>query len=140
MTFVPAIIGCVSMVGIVIFAATKAEDVLLMILRWAPKAPEKKLSPEDELLFLIMMLMVLVFGTGFFYTGTHLWGCFMAGMCLAKLHSAHHVWVKQTKRMTSWMIRIFFSCTVAFAIPVEELLSIKAFAFGSIMGVFACIA
>jgi hypothetical protein len=95
--------------------------------------------PEDELTFVTMMVMVFLFGLGFFFTGTHLWGSFMAGMCLARSHYYHHVWVKQTKRMTSWMIRIFFACTVAFAIPVAKLLSIDAFWKGSIMGIFACI-
>ena len=36
------------------------------------------------------------------------WGCFIAGMsfaCLEPAHHAHHVWVRQTKRVTSWMIR-----------------------------------
>ena len=36
------------------------------------------------------------------------WGCFIAGMsfaCLQPAHHAHHVWVRQTKRVTSWMIR-----------------------------------
>jgi len=37
------------------------------------------------------------------------------------------------------MIRIFFSCTVAFSIPVLKLLSFPAFWKGSIMGIFACI-
>merc|ERR1719502_2643969 len=41
--------------------------------------------------------------------------------------------------MTSWMIRIFFACTVAFAIPVGELISIEAFWKGSIMGIGPCI-
>jgi len=140
MTFLPAIIGVFAMCGIVVFAATYADKVVLAALKLAPKKPEKKLSPEDELLFFLMMMSVLVLGTAFFFTGTHLWGCFMAGMCLAKVHSAHHVWVKQTKRMTSWMIRIFFACTVAFSIPLMELLSIDAFWKGSIMGIVACIA
>jgi len=47
--------------------------------------------------------------------------------------------VKQTKRMTTWMIRIFFSCTVAFSIPVMKLLSISAFWKGSILGIVACV-
>merc|ERR1719424_2284090 len=140
MTFLPAIIGVIAMTGTVIFAATYAEPVILGIVAMAPKKPEKKLSPEDELLFFVMMVMVIVFGTGFFYTGTHLWGCFMAGMCLAKLHVAHHVWVKQTKRVTSWMIRIFFACTVAFSIPIGQLLSLEAFWKGTIMGIGPCIA
>merc|ERR1719221_655386 len=53
---------------------------------------------------------------------------------------AHHVWVKQTKRLTSWMIRIFFCSTVAFAIPVTQLLSFEAFWKGSIMGIGPCVA
>jgi len=140
MTFLPAIIGVVAMIGVVVVAATVAEPGLKALLAFSPKKPDRKLSPEDELLFLIMMLMVIVFGTGFFYTGTHLWGCFMAGMCLPKLHVAHHVWVKQTKRVTSWMIRIFFACTVAFSIPIDKLLSLDAFWKGSIMGIGPCIA
>merc|ERR1712060_606767 len=53
---------------------------------------------------------------------------------------AHHIWVRQTKRVTCWMIRIFFSCTVAFAIPVNQLLSIDAFLKGAVMGIGPCIA
>merc|ERR1712151_634844 len=38
------------------------------------------------------------------------------------------------------MLRIFFSCTVAFSIPVSELISFDAFWKGSIMGIGPCIA
>merc|ERR1712110_248701 len=41
--------------------------------------------------------------------------------------------------MTAWMLRIFFSCTVAFAIPYDSLFTLEAFAYGSIMGIVACI-
>lgn len=141
MTFLPAIIGLLLMGIVILYAATRADQDIEMVLNLMPAdPPKKKLSFKDEFLFFIMMIMVLVFGTVFFFTGTHLWGCFMAGMCLAKLHSAHHVWVKQTKRMTVWMIRIFFSCTVAFSIPVSALLSFGAIWKGAIMGIIPCIA
>jgi len=140
MTFLPAILGITGMVGILAFAATLALPTVEALLLLAPKRPGAKVSPVDELLFIMMMLLVLLLGTAFFFAGTHLWGCFMAGMCFAKLHIAHHVWVKQTKRVTSWMIRIFFSCTVAFSIPIDELISIDAFWKGTIMGIIPCIA
>jgi len=141
MTFLPAICGLLLMGLVIMYAATKADVHIEMMLAMMPQnPPKKKLSYQDEFLFFFMMIMVLVFGTVFFYTGTHLWGCFMAGMCLAKLHSAHHVWVKQTKRMTVWMIRIFFSCTVAFSIPVSALLSFGAIWKGALMGIGPCIA
>jgi len=97
---------------------------------------------KDELLFLMQILLLVVYSLITHLLGTHLWGCFIAGMsfaCLQPPHHAHHVWVKQTKRMTSWMIRIFFSCTVAFSIPVMTLMSFTAFWKGSIVGIFACI-
>jgi len=110
--------------------------------RVPPKAPGAKVSSQDEVLFLMMMIVLVVYATATYFLGTHLWGCFIAGMsfaCLDKNHHAHHVWVKQTKRATSWMIRIFFSATVAFSIPVSKLLSIEAFLKGSLMGIGPCI-
>eukprot|EP00930_Biecheleria_cincta_P066875 TRINITY_DN5319_c0_g1_i5.p1 TRINITY_DN5319_c0_g1~~TRINITY_DN5319_c0_g1_i5.p1 ORF type:complete len:635 (+),score=115.96 TRINITY_DN5319_c0_g1_i5:100-2004(+) len=116
------------------------EDYLLS------KMPDKKegakLAPRDQALFFFMFFLLFVYGTITHFLGTHLWGCFIAGMsfaCLNPPHHAHHVWVKQTKRMTSWMIRIFFAGTVAFSIPVMELLSIEAFWKGSILGIVACV-
>eukprot|EP00929_Paragymnodinium_shiwhaense_P004804 TRINITY_DN105_c0_g2_i2.p1 TRINITY_DN105_c0_g2~~TRINITY_DN105_c0_g2_i2.p1 ORF type:complete len:1030 (-),score=288.03 TRINITY_DN105_c0_g2_i2:191-3280(-) len=107
------------------------------------RVPSKKgltsITRQDECLFLIMFLTVTCYATFTDYLGTHLWGCFVAGMSFAKIHHAHHVWVRQVKRITVWMLRVFFSCTVAFAIPWEGLLSVEAFWKGSIVGIFACI-
>eukprot|EP00913_Durusdinium_trenchii_P028711 g26926.t1 len=102
-----------------------------------PKAEGAKISAADEALFLFMFALLFVYATITHFLGTHLWGCFIAGMsfaCLEPPHHAHHVWVKQTKRLTSWMIRIFFTGTVAFSIPLQQL-----FRAGSIMGIVACI-
>merc|ERR1712150_147435 len=91
------------------------------------------------------MGVLIVYGTITHFLGTHLWGCFIAGMSFAcideKGHEGHthHVWVRQTKRYTSWMIRIFFACTVAFSIPITELLSLESFLKGSIMGIGPCV-
>jgi len=113
------------------------------ILAKVPKKAEgAKISAADEALFLFMFALLFVYATITHFLGTHLWGCFIAGMsfaCLDPPHHAHHVWVKQTKRLTSWMIRIFFTGTVAFSIPLQQLLSFDAFWKGSIMGVVACI-
>mmetsp|Transcript_4125 Transcript_4125/g.10622 ORF Transcript_4125/g.10622 Transcript_4125/m.10622 type:complete len:557 (+) Transcript_4125:74-1744(+) len=111
-----------------------------------PAIPNKnenaKISSADEGLFLVMMVLLVGYSTATHYLGTHLWGCFIAGMsfaCLTPPHHAHHVWVKQTKRATGWMIRIFFACTVAFSIPIGKLLSFEAFWKGSLMGIGPCV-
>ncbi|CAJ1383461.1 unnamed protein product [Effrenium voratum] len=80
------------------------------ILAKVPKKAEgAKISAADEALFLFMFALLFVYATITHFLGTHLWGCFIAGMsfaCLDPPHHAHHVWVKQTKRLTSWMIRL----------------------------------
>uniref|UniRef100_A0A7S2JCM2 Cation/H+ exchanger transmembrane domain-containing protein n=1 Tax=Alexandrium andersonii TaxID=327968 RepID=A0A7S2JCM2_9DINO len=97
---------------------------------------------KDEVLFLGMMAVLVVYALITHLLGTHLWGCFMAGMsfaCLQPVGHAHHVWVTQTKRITTWMVRIFFACTVAFSIPVADLMSFNAFWKGTLMGIGPCI-
>jgi len=130
----------IAMVGAVKFWPYVISDIIL------PRIPQKnasaKVSSSDEALFVIMFALLIVYGTITHFLGTHLWGCFIAGMsfaCVKPLHHPHHVWVKQTKRITSWMIRVFFACTVAFSIPVSKLLSIEAFLKGSLMGIGPCI-
>mmetsp|Transcript_62606 Transcript_62606/g.174977 ORF Transcript_62606/g.174977 Transcript_62606/m.174977 type:complete len:539 (-) Transcript_62606:112-1728(-) len=129
----------VAMVGAVKFWPRMINNVILPRVRDVEGA---KVSRKDEVLFFLMMVVLLVYATITFFLGTHLWGCFIAGMsfaCLSNDHHAHHVWVKQTKRVTSWMIRIFFAATVAFAIPIDKLLSFEAFWKGSLMGIGPCI-
>mmetsp|Transcript_17983 Transcript_17983/g.41991 ORF Transcript_17983/g.41991 Transcript_17983/m.41991 type:complete len:1150 (+) Transcript_17983:115-3564(+) len=106
--------------------------------RIPPKQLPGGMSRQDEALLLLMFTLLLSYATFTWWLGTHLWGCFVAGMSFAMIHHAHHVWVAQLKRITVWMLRIFFSCTVAFAIPFDELLSITAVWQGGLMGIVAC--
>ena len=81
-----------------------------------------------------MFVLLFVYATIAHYPGTPLWGCYIAGMffaCFDPPHHAHHIWIKQMKRMTSRLIHIFFAGTAAFPIPVTKLLSLEAFWKGS---------
>merc|ERR1719215_1173929 len=93
----------------------------------------------DQALFLIMVAVLMAYAQITHLCGTHLWGCFIAGMSFATQQEAHHVWARQVKRVTCWFIRIFFAATLAWAIPVEQLFSLDAFWKGSIMGIGPCI-
>lgn len=137
------IIG-VAFMGIAMVGAVKfwPKAINEWILPRVPDNPNDKVPKKDQALFLIMMLLFVAYATITHFLGTHLWGCFIAGMsfaCIDKNGHGHHVWVKQTKRVTSWMIRVFFSATVAFSIPVASLLSFDAFWKGSIMGIGPCV-
>jgi hypothetical protein len=87
-----------------------------------------------------MLFTLLLYGEITHRCGTHLWGCFIAGMCFSTNKHSHHVWVRQVKRYTSWFLRIFFSCTLAWSIPVDKLFSLDALWKGSLMGIGPCIA
>mmetsp|Transcript_37267 Transcript_37267/g.68180 ORF Transcript_37267/g.68180 Transcript_37267/m.68180 type:complete len:611 (-) Transcript_37267:246-2078(-) len=104
-----------------------------------PPVQTGRKSHEHEALLFLMFCVLLAYAVVTWALGTHLWGCFVAGMSFAMVDKAHHVWVNQLKRITYWMLRIFFSCTVAFAIPFEELLSLEALWKGSVLGILACI-
>jgi len=140
MTFLPMVSGLIFMAVAVGAGATLSPKIISYILSKVPeKKPQAKLTTHHEVLFLWMVLVLIVYAQITHLCGTHLWGCFVAGMSFATWKEAHHIWVRQTKRLTCWMIRIFFSCTVAFAIPVHELLSPDAILKGAIMGIGPCI-
>jgi len=107
------------------------------------KIPETRahanVKRHDEVMWLLMFIVLLAYAQITHLCGTHLWGCFIAGMSFATREEAHHVWVRQVKRVTCWFIRIFFAATLAWAIPVEQLFSLDAFWKGSIMGIGPCI-
>jgi len=149
-TFFWSVVGVgfmiVATVMAVVFWPCMIQKVLLpcaeRIAKLSSDEVDPKLPYKDQALFFLMLCMLLGYATITFVCGTHLWGCFIAGMsfaCLEPHGHAHEVWVKQTKRVTSWMIRIFFSCTVAFSIPVTSLISVEAFWKGAIMGAGPCI-
>ena len=54
---------------------------------------------------------------------SHLLGCFIAGLCFCTQPVAHHVWQEQVKRILSWLLRVFFSATIGFEVPVKNFAS-----------------
>merc|ERR1719149_599165 len=67
--------------------------------------------------------------------GSHLLGAFVAGMCFVSVPRSHQVWVAQFKRIIRWLIRIFFSATVGFAVPLSEMFTLDAFLRGLVIGI-----
>merc|ERR1712187_1044517 len=90
-------------------------------------------------MWLLMFVTLAAYAQITHLCGTHLWGCFIGGMCFSTMHHAHHVWVRQVKRITVWFMRIFFACTLAWAIPVNDLFSLEAFWKGTLMGIGPCV-
>jgi len=100
------------------------------------------LPASDEVLFVAFVCLLLLYALITHLLGTHLWGCFVAGVSLACLQPqghAHRVWAKQTEQLTTWMVRLFFTCTVAFSVPIDPFFSLDVFWKGLLLGVGPCI-
>jgi Kef-type K+ transport system membrane component KefB len=139
--FLPLIAGCIFMVVAIIAAVTVWPKFISWLFSTVPEQkPDAKLTTHDEVMWLLMFVTLLIYSFITDLCGTHLWGCFIAGMSFATQHHAHHVWVRQVKRTNVWWMRIFFGCTLAWSIPISELFSIDAFWKGTIMGIGPCIA
>jgi len=122
-----------------------ADNLAYLAAKPGRDAADGSVTSREEALFFLMVSVLLGYAQATFFMGTHLWGCFVAGMSFALVregqhpHQAHHVWIRQMKRVTVWMTRIFYSCTVAFSIPVDHFLTIRSFGRGAILGVGPCI-
>jgi len=140
MGFFPLICGLVFMGVAIVAAVTVWPKVLTWVLSVVPETkPHAKLTRHDEVMWFIMFATLIAYAQITHLCGTHLWGCFIAGMSFATRHEAHHVWVRQVKKNTCWFLRIFFSCTLAWSIPVNSLFSVDAFWKGTLMGIGPCI-
>ena len=84
------------LLGILFMAITIPGAVLFWprFLKWLfskiPETnPDAKLTRHHEIMFIILMATLIVYGHITFLCGTHLWGCFIAGMSFATQHDAH---------------------------------------------------
>jgi Kef-type K+ transport system membrane component KefB len=78
-------------------------------------------SQKGNAILGIVLSLSLGLMTGCKYTGSsELLGSFLGGLCFCTDHHVHRVWEKQVKRVLTWMIRVFFACTIGFSIPIKD--------------------
>jgi len=64
---------------------------------------------------------------------SYLLGAFLAGVCFCTLPSITHVWERQVKRVQTWLLRIFFGCTIGFEVPVASFRKPRVIAFAAFL-------
>lgn len=99
----------------------------------------RALNMKDELHLGYMVLAYLLFSYIGSIIGSALLGCFVAGMLFSSIPRSHLIWEKQFKRLTRWLLRLFFSCTVAFSINIADLFTTEAFLMGLLMAAGPCL-
>jgi len=69
--------------------------------------------------FVFAMTMVMI--PSAHYAGTsYLLGAFVSGLCLCTDHEAHKVWHATCQRVMTWLMRLFFACTIGFEVPIRD--------------------
>jgi len=69
--------------------------------------------------FVFAMTMVMI--PSAHYAGTsYLLGAFVSGLCLCTDHEAHKVWHQTCARVLTWLMRLFFACTIGFEVPIRD--------------------
>ena len=111
-------------------------------------------SVFHRLLFQFLLAIGLMNAT-FYGKSSFLLGAFLAGLCFCTVGKIQvsmttsplfsmidslllsptqkALWHSQVKRIETWMLRIFFSCSVAFKVPVKDLWTLEVVGFAALL-------
>jgi len=79
--------------------------------------------------FGMFTLSIGLMNATYYGQSSFLLGAFLAGMVFCTLPQIKEVWHSQVKRIETWMLRLFFSTTIAFKVPVRDLWDPKVLTF-----------
>jgi Kef-type K+ transport system membrane component KefB len=127
---VPIVSALAFLVGIGAFAVMLVPKLMARVL---PRVPSKHVPTTVlALLFTATVGLMAALHAG---RASHLLGAFLGGLCFSSLPSVHALWQQQVKRLQTWLLRLFFSATVGFNIPIRHLWTPRVWALGTL---FTC--
>lgn len=91
--------------------------------RFMDRVPER--HQQNLTLAVLLTVSIACTAAAKFTYSSYLLGSFIGGLCFAHNQTEHDVWVHQVKRITSWLLRLFFGGTVAFVVPIKSFTSPK---------------
>lgn len=116
--FVVPIASSLAFIVLVGYLATRVvPDVLVK--QVVPRVPKKHL--EGVLLGAVFVAAYAMMVATHYGRSSHLLGAFLGGLCFCSLSSMQHVWHAQVEKILSWLIRVFFACTIGFEVPIRDL-------------------
>mmetsp|Transcript_53439 Transcript_53439/g.105416 ORF Transcript_53439/g.105416 Transcript_53439/m.105416 type:complete len:660 (+) Transcript_53439:52-2031(+) len=94
---------------------------------------------EDTLLGIMVMVVVALMCALHYGYGSYLLGAFLGGLSFCTAKSMMDTWHHQVKRIMKWLLRLFFSATVGFEVPIDAFWTPKVLGmgfalFGAILG------
>ena len=94
---------------------------------WIPRAIQHGILPRihkahhEKIVFAIMFTMMLLYMPLLNYTGaSYLTGAFLAGLSVSQVSGIQESYKKNGQEIMVWLMRMFFSATIGFQIPILQ--------------------
>ena len=85
----------------------------------------KQENREKMILFLLIIALLGLVPMCHYAGSSHLLGAFLTGLMFCTDHTIENAFKKQLKRLVQWSLRLFFSCTIGFQVPIKSFWSGK---------------
>jgi len=112
---------------------------------WLPRLIENKILSKcsdayrNLVMFAIMVVLLLAYLPLLNYTqASYLTGAFLAGVVFSQIDHAHHTFMDQTHQLMTWLLRVFFSASIGFQVPVKQFSDPYVIGWGFIL--YLCVA
>lgn len=112
---IPVVSAVLLLVIVGFFAIAVVPPLLGKII--LPRLPPQ--HTENVLLMIIFLLAIGLMSIADAVRSSYLLGALMAGLSFSTVHSVHHVWEGQVKRILKWLLKVFFASTIGFEIPIK---------------------
>ncbi len=116
--FIVPIVSSVAFIAVVGYSAIHVVPAFLVD-RLVPRVPKQKL--EGVLLGMVFCVAYVLMVVLHYGRSSHLLGAFLGGLCFCSLASMQRVWHAQVEKILSWLVRVFFACTIGFEVPIRDL-------------------
>mmetsp|Transcript_20589 Transcript_20589/g.31391 ORF Transcript_20589/g.31391 Transcript_20589/m.31391 type:complete len:879 (+) Transcript_20589:134-2770(+) len=82
--------------------------------------PRFKPETRPYVAFALLWLLVLAYLPMMYYTkASYLTGAFLAGLSFSQVEGVHHTFVTEAGPVMEWLLRIFFSASIGFQVPIK---------------------
>lgn len=82
-----------------------------------PRVPE---DARDILAFSLLFMLLTIYLPLLHYSGaSYLTGAFLAGLSFSQINSVHTKYLSSGPHLKIWLMRLFFSATIGFQVPVQ---------------------
>ena len=105
---------------------------------WIPWVIENKIfplfkRPEHRQYVALALLYLLVLGylpMMYYSRASYLTGAFLAGLSFSQIEGVHHTWMAEAGSIMDWLLRIFFSASIGFQVPIQQFGDSSVIAWG----------